>query len=133
MYPIATEQVRGCCGPLSQLPRSDKFDELIGQIEESSVPELASNAENCCFVYKSDAAVKETQERVVPATMKKSTSWAVTVWTEWSKGQEEHFRNDPMELPPHLMVCRTQELDHWLSRFVIEAQRKDGVVKETQN
>ena len=60
--------------PLSQLPRSDEFDELIAQIEESSVPELASNAENCRFVYKSDAAVKETQERTVPATTKKSTA-----------------------------------------------------------
>ena len=77
-------------------------------------------------MYKSDAAVKETQEHAVPATTKKSTSWAVTVWTEWSKGRQEHFRNDPMELPPHLMVCRKQELDHWLSRFVIEARRKDG-------
>lgn len=78
-------------------------------------------------MYKSDAAVKETQERVVPATTKKSTSWAVTVWTEWSKGRQEHFRNDPMEFPPHLMVCRKQEFDHWLSRFVVEARsQQDG-------
>ena len=68
--------------PLSQLPQSGELDELITQIEESSVPELASDAENCCFVYKSDATVKETQGRVVPATTKKSTSWAITVWTE---------------------------------------------------
>ena len=91
----------------SQLPRRDKFDELIPQIEESSVLELASDAENCRFVYKSDAAVKETQERAVPATTKKSTSWAVTVWTEWIKGRQEHFRNVPMELQ---MACRKQEL-----------------------
>ena len=65
--------------PLSQLPRSDEFDELIAQIEGSSVPELASDAENCRFVYKSDAAVKETQECTVPASMKKSTSWDITV------------------------------------------------------
>lgn len=78
-------------------------------------------------MYKSDATVKETQERAVPATTKKSTSWAVTVWTEWSKGRQEHFRNDPMEFPPHLMVCRKQEFDHWLSRFVVEAQsQQDG-------
>ena len=86
--------------PLSQLPRSDEFNELIAQIEESSIPELASDAENCRFVYKSDATVKETQEHVVPATTKKSTSWAVTIWTEWSKGRQKHFRNNPMELPP---------------------------------
>ena len=103
---------KGDVEPLSQLPRSDEFDELIAQIEESSVPERASDAENCRFVYKSDATVKETQQRMVPATTKKSTSWAVTVWTEWSKGWQKHFRNDPMELPPHLMVCRKQELDH---------------------
>ena len=65
--------------PLSQLPRSDKFDELIAQIEESSVPKLTSDAENCRFVYKSDAVIKETQECTVPAATKTSTSLDVTV------------------------------------------------------
>ena len=43
-------EYEGDVEPLLQLPRSDGFDELITQIEESSVPELASNAENCIKV-----------------------------------------------------------------------------------
>ena len=38
--------------PLLQLPQSDKFDEIITQIEESSVPELPSDAENCALCIK---------------------------------------------------------------------------------
>ncbi len=29
-------------------------------------------------------------------------------------------------MPPHLLICRSDELDHWLTRFVLEVRRQDG-------
>ena len=30
----------------------------------------------------------------------------------------------PLELPPHLLVCSAQELDVWMSKFVLEARHR---------
>ena len=56
----------------------------------------------------------------------KCTNWAVNVWADW-RANRCKITNTPLELPPHLLVCSAQELDGWMSKFVLEARRRDGL------
>ncbi len=71
-----------------------------------------------------DADVQAVQSSAVPKNTSKSTSWAVNIWKEWTA----HRRTvcHPLDCPPHLLLCQPDELNQWLSKFVLEVRRKDG-------
>lgn len=72
--------------------------------------------------------VKAVQKAAVPQNTQKSTNWALSVWKEWSQSRWSRFPTQPLQCPGHLYILcyAPAQLDYWLSRFVLEARRKDG-------
>lgn len=52
----------------------------------------------------------------------KNTAWSINIWKEWSKHRQESHPRDYNEWPIHLYIANDQQLDHWLSKFVLEAR-----------
>ena len=64
---------------------------------------------------------------VLPKT-RTQINWCLSVWKEWA---QERIKNcDPEEQSHKLLPCFTEmeaeEMNFWLSRFVVEARKKDG-------
>jgi len=68
-------------------------------------------------------------ETRIPKKTRLVNSWAKNIWTQWANSQNCHLETseDPHCLVP-LDISRTplNELDYWLSRFIIEVRRTDG-------
>ena len=105
----------------------DEFDTIVSSLDLPAAPHIDGCVEDR-FHFSNDVEVKEVQEGSVPANMKKATSWAMNVCKEWNTGHCVRFANDPFESPPHLMLCSKEDLDRWMSKFVLEARRSDGKV-----
>ena len=73
---------------------------------------------------KSDAEVDQLRRQGIPANTLKGTKWAVNVWRDWTAYRWSVCH--PLDFPPHLYVCSNEELNRWLSKFVVEVRRKDG-------
>ena len=56
----------------------------------------------------------------------KNTSWSVNIWKEWSRHRQQSHPGNYNEWPVHLYLANDQQLDHWLSKFVLEARKKNG-------
>lgn len=60
----------------------------------------------------------------VPQNTAKSTTWALQVFQAW---RDQHNKNVAEQCPENLLEAPTVDrLNYWLSRFVVEAHRKDG-------
>ena len=70
----------------------------------------------------SEEELLEKIGNAVPATTRKSTNWAVTVWDDWAA----HRQSTGAGIPPSLDVINNEELNHWLSRFVVEVRTQKG-------
>ena len=88
----------------------------------SSTHQESATGSNRFSVPKTD--VQAVQASAVPKNTSKSTSWAVNIWKEWTT----HRRTvcHPLDCPPHILLCQPEELNQWLSKFVLEIRRKDG-------
>ena len=73
---------------------------------------------------KSDAELQEARDSAVPKNTAKNTSWARNVWREWTGHRRQCCQ--PMDCPPHILLCTSAQLDYWLSKFVLEVRRRDG-------
>ena len=60
----------------------------------------------------------------MPKNTAKNTSWARNVWREWTGHRRQCCQ--PMDCPPHILLCTFAQLDYWLSKFVLEVRRRDG-------
>lgn len=112
------------------------FDRLI-----SILANYADSCENneitsgCC---SSDAAndrfasavgekdIKDRIEETVPKNTKKSTKWAQNVFSEW-KSERIRKHSDPEDINiPELQFLTVEDVNFWLSRFIMEVRKKDG-------
>ena len=59
----------------------------------------------------------------IPENTRKSTSWALKVFNEWTYSRESEERNCPDNL---LERGNNEELNYWLPRFINEVRRTDG-------
>ena len=85
---------------------------------------LQSQGNSGRFAIVSDSDIEQAKECAIPQNTKKSTSWAVKVWKEWTMNRQKVCPS--WDCPPHLLLCTTQSLDYWLSKFVMEVRRVDG-------
>ena len=118
----------------------DSLDELLSQVPDRD--EIQVEPDSCTNEHESNGGERETsaasgrfaspvgdkeiklaQETSVPTNTKKSTTWAVKVWKDWSSNRRVV---SPSDWPPHLFLCSTRELNRWLSRFILEVRRQDG-------
>ena len=119
-------------------PEEDELDKILSQLPavesfEQYFPHSATSEDATKMVDRfrepvSKEEVKATQKAAVPKNTQKNTNWAVTVWKECSKSRWTRFPSAPAECPAHLYVLAFSplQLDYWLTRFVLEARRKDG-------
>ena len=69
------------------------------------------------------------RKRAIPKNTRKITSWARTVWIDWTEYRQSiaNVDADDSELPSFLINQMTKtELNDWLSHFVVEVGRRDG-------
>ena len=72
--------------------------------------------------------VQATQNNSVPQNTARNTTWAVKIWKDWSAGRRDAYPNAFSEWPVHFLIANHMQLDHWLSKFVVETRRSDGAL-----
>lgn len=65
-----------------------------------------------------DGDLNELISEAIPPNTKKSTSWAMKVFDEWQKS-----RNENGEVIPELAVFTVEDVNHWLTRFIVEVRK----------
>ena len=73
---------------------------------------------------KTDTGIIEARKDGVPKKTIQDTKYCKGVWDEWSKSREQ---STGTSIAP-LCELTTDELQHWLTRFVLEARKIDGTV-----
>ena len=58
----------------------------------------------------------------IPETTKKDTRYCVSIWDAWSKEREQTTHTHI----PSLSTMTVAQLSHWMTRFVLEARKKNG-------
>ena len=74
---------------------------------------------------KSDNDIEQAKASSVPKNTKKSTDWAVNIWKDGSV-HKRSVCSSYAEWPIHLFIAQPQELNYWLSKFVLEAVIQDS-------
>ena len=59
----------------------------------------------------------------IPVSTRKTTEWSVKTWREWAENRQSKC---PTEVVPELEIITNEQLNHWLSRFVIEVRNQQG-------
>ena len=71
---------------------------------------------------KSGEEITEARMQGVPFKTEKDTKYCVCVWESW---KEHRIKTTKSDIAP-LSELSHSELDYWLTRFVLEARKKDG-------
>ena len=85
-----------------------------------------SNSTTSRFSLTDDGLLTAAKESAISKNTAKNTAWFVNVWKEWSRHWQQSHPGNYCEWPIHLYLANDQQLDHWLSKFVLEARKKDG-------
>ena len=93
------------------------------------IPELQPNPslQGCSrfTAPKSDEKVTAALAGAVPKNTQRTTNWALNIWKQWTSYWRQVCH--PHDCPPHLYLCTNSEYDQWLSKFVLEIRRADGM------
>ena len=112
----------------------DEIDRILGDLVKRStvtsvprVKEVAADKLPGRFAEpKSDQEVEAARAAAVPKNTAKNMQWATRLWREWGKSRRQRFH--PTDCPPHLLLMTNDEMNRWLSLFILEARREDGSV-----
>ena len=110
----------------------EDFDHLLSKVNldelcchtSTNKPLPATSAPPCFAAPKSNKELEEARQNAKSKNMVKSSNWAVNIWKEWTTYRCEIC--DPMDSPPHLVICTDYQLDYWISKFILEVRRVDG-------
>ena len=70
----------------------------------------------------SDHEVEEKRKHHIPPKTQEDTNYCLRIWEQWCKYRESKTSSTI----PKLERITKEELDYWLSRFVLEIRKKDG-------
>ena len=84
-------------------------------------------AENSRFALTNDSQLLEAKVASVSKNTTKCTSWSLNIWKEWSKHRQAKHPGVYSEWPVHLCLADSQQLDYWLSKFVLETRKRNGI------
>ena len=73
-----------------------------------------------------DAELQVTHMQVIPKNTVRNTTWSMNVWKEWTTYQR--CVCSLLDCPPHLLLCTPQQLDYWMSKFILEVRKADGAL-----
>ena len=85
-----------------------------------------SSADSSRFALTSDTQLEEAKVAAISKNTAKSTLWCVNVWKEWSQYRQSLHPGAYSEWPIHLYLADNQQLDYWLSKFVLETRKRNG-------
>jgi len=88
-------------------------------------------AQKSRFVFVQDNDVEEAREETTPKNTKKHTSWSANVFKEWAEARKKEFKDFQPEdknfsTIPAITEINIEEINYWLSKFALEARKKDG-------
>ena len=90
-------------------------------VEKGAPP---SNGATRRFAMPMTEELEIVQKKSEPVTTARTNKWALAIWNEWSKCRLEDHKDAPIG-PPHLLPSK-EDLNHWMTRFIIEIRCKDG-------
>ena len=109
-------------------PTTSSAPSLASALQPSYAPssqkQACSKKDTHFAAPRTDAELQQAQKLAVPKTTQKSTQWAANIWKEWSAQRRDMITRN---WPPHLLIQNTSQLDYWLSMFVLELRRRDGL------
>ena len=97
------------------------------QTTDSVCPRLVSEVDDGSRfgpIVDQDDLVKIVEDSVPKKTCQQ-TKWCVSTWEEWHTYRLSKAKCDA-EKPPRLEEMSHQQLDYWISCFIMEAKKKDG-------
>ena len=108
--------------------------EALEDYEKSVMEEEVSrSSENCVVVDRlkprrfaepvTEADILNKIQDAIPATTRKTTAWALSLWMEWRDARSKSSRDN---VPPLLDAVTNEELNHWLARFIVEVRNRNG-------
>ena len=106
------------------------LDELLvtSMDNENCVPkEEKSESEPRFSAPLSSAELQKKLYDRIPKPTRKNTKWAIGDWDEWIKHRSFIMETslESVPLPTDLSRAKLSDVDFWLSRFIVEARRKD--------
>ena len=69
-----------------------------------------------------EADILSKIEGAIPASTEKTTTWAVKIWDSMLVNQQRQGA----EIPLHLENIDNEQLNYWLSTFVVKVRNKNG-------
>ena len=81
-----------------------------------------SSSSGCFAQPVTEDDILRNIESAIPTSTRRSTAWGVRVWTTWVA----HRKGLNADIPPSLELITNEELNHWLSRFVMEVRNQNG-------
>ena len=90
------------------------------------VATVLSSTDCSRFALTSDTQLQEAKVAAISKNTAKSTSWCVNIWKEWSQHRQSLHPGAYSEWPIHLYLATDQQLDYWLSKFVLETRKRSG-------
>ena len=91
-------------------------------LDKPAPPSSIANVPARFPLPKSDEEVLIAREAGIPEKTQKDTKYCVSVYEEWRKNREKHYNTTIG--PLHTMTATN--MTHYLSRFVLEARKKNG-------
>ena len=75
----------------------------------------------------SDMQMADLEKGPTVPNTEKSTAWALRTFCDWRESRNQNGQHEEIRCPLDLLEnAKAEELNHWLSRFVVEARHKDG-------
>ena len=123
-----------------EMAESDQEDEdaypdwlMLAPSQEYERGEIAIDSRKSCVdddVQRFGPVVGEDElctavSESVPKKTREHTKWCVDTWSEWRLHRISIAKADS-EKPPNLEEMTNEQLNYWLSCFVMEVRRKDG-------
>ena len=122
-----------CDEPVSQNSCEEELKQVVseksikdGRTDPSNYPEAVRK-----IVIVDDEELEKRKESRIPPNTRINTSWAVRAWSEWALERNgmiaikgETGITLPEVNPDILNITHNEELNYWLSKFVVEVRKK---------
>ena len=102
------------------LSSSHAIESAVKTVPPSNQPHPCP-ANSSRFKLATDSDVEEPKKRAVPKNTE-NTSWAINIWKQWSAHRRQTCTSY-CDWPTHLLIEHPTEMNHWLSKFVLEARK----------
>ncbi|PFX15305.1 Zinc finger MYM-type protein 3 [Stylophora pistillata] len=122
-----------CDEPVSQNSCEEELKQVVteksikdGRTDPSNYPEAVRK-----IVIVDDEELEKRKESRIPPNTRINTSWAVRAWSEWALERNgmiaikgETGITLPEVNPDILNITHNEEVNYWLSKFVVEVRKK---------